>query len=72
MQLDLTKAEDARTYVLYFRTEVLPGAKFVDTQCGRRIYFSEMTDEDAIDVAHMLYDLENQAEIRKAKKATKH
>lgn len=53
---------DARRYVLSFGDKFL-GRKisYCDTSAGRRIYFYNMTDEDAVLVAGMLKEIELEA-----------
>jgi hypothetical protein len=65
-QLDLTKAEDCRTYIDNFE---LPQGKiqFVDLSDGkkrRRVWFHKMSDEDAITIANDLYRMEMEATMR--------
>jgi hypothetical protein len=56
-ELDLTKAEDARIYIEHFNKNVFSGPSpitYVTTNTGRVLYFNNLTDEEAIDVANML------------------
>jgi hypothetical protein len=52
---------EARGYITYFRTHVLPGCDHVDTSAGRRIRLGRMTDADALFVANEFRRMEQRA-----------
>lgn len=58
MTLDLSKPNDARTYIAQFE---IPGASskpsYIELNTGKRIEFATMTDEEACVAAHLLHDL---------------
>ena len=59
---------DAREYIHTFHLKIgCPQLTYVETSSGKRIEFSEMTDEEAIHVANMLQDLEIEAAINSLK-----
>lgn len=66
-----TDANEARKYVLGFSKNFFRGRKisYVDTTNGRRIYFYNMTDDEAISVANML---KRDIEIPAIKKGQSH
>lgn len=61
MTLDLSKPEDARRYITHFQ-ETHVDASYVDLSSGRRVTFDSMTDDDAVLVAHGLYEMEQAAQ----------
>lgn len=57
-EIDLRKPEDCRVYCNNF---VIPGKGklgFVELADGRRVDFHNMSDEDAVMIAHQLYQME--------------
>lgn len=65
--LDLSKPVDARYYIARFEIAGTPSRPtFIETNTGKKIVFAEMTDEEACLAAHLLYDLELEANARAA------
>lgn len=60
MILDLSKPEDARKYIAVFR-ETHMDITEVRMSSGRTINLEDMTDDDAISVAHGLCEIEQAA-----------
>ncbi len=61
--------QEARDYISTFHLKAnCPPIEYVDTSAGRRIVFSTMSDEDAVQVAIMMQDIEVQAAEMSIKK----
>jgi hypothetical protein len=59
--LDLSKPHDARKYINHFvatRMDSNPHDLYFDLSGGRRVWVKDMTDDDAVLIAHNLYDIE--------------
>lgn len=61
MSEDITPPQ-ARHYIETFAKHTLPGTEYVEF-ASERIYFNDMTDEQAIKVARGLMEIEEQASI---------
>lgn len=62
LNLDLSKPDDARIFIDKFKyvlSKSMDGndATFVRTSSGKEIYISNLSDEEAVMVAHCLFDL---------------
>jgi hypothetical protein len=68
--LDLADPKDARTYIDEFRVKGRP-VTYVELSSGKRIDVDRMTDKEAVTVAHLLYEMELEAERSAAEKAGK-
>lgn len=61
-------AEQARHYIAYFAKHVVPGTTWVGYADKRKVEFANMTDEEAIQVARGLIDIEAEAANKRNKK----
>ena len=59
----MTDAQAAREYIRNFKHVLGAEATYCETSTGRKIVFATMTDEEAIDVARMLLDMEMEATV---------
>jgi len=68
--LDLSRPEDARWYIANFEWLGLPSKPaYIEFTGGRRIFFKNMTDQEAQDAAHAIYrDIACAIESRRARK----
>lgn len=67
MFLDLSKPEQARKYIEDLELPGIHKITFIDLTDGRRIDFTNMTDNEAILAANLLYDVEVEQELKVAK-----
>lgn len=60
---------EARAYISTFHLKAnCPPIQYVDLSGGSRVYIKDMTDEQAVDVAYMMADMEVEAAERSIKK----
>jgi hypothetical protein len=60
-----TEVENARAYIRYFRTYVLPGCDHITTNDKRQIWLDDISDEDALFVAREFGIMEAKAAGRR-------
>lgn len=66
LELDLSKPKDCRTFIEHFQRHLFgESIQYVDLMGGRRIYLSQMSDEDAVTVANEFHWMAEQARFQK-------
>lgn len=70
--LDLTVPADCRWYIDHFQREIFKNPiQFADLADGRRVYLSDMSDEDAVIIANCFYDWEVRAALGTSQEISK-